>query len=111
MSGTAKVRIKYHRVAAVALVIAGVLGWPEQITWRCVAAILLFASLLFALFLVEISPWAYRWIWFGVVVPLSFIAPAAMGWSAGAEPSNIAATAGLLGTSFSAIAFYVAKRR
>ncbi len=111
MSESVKAQVKYHRLAGVAVAIAGVLLWPDRLSWSGCAVILLFASLLFALFLVEMSPWAYRWIWVGVVIPLSFVASAAMAWSAGAGPSNIAATSGLLGTLFSSLAVFVAKRR
>ncbi len=111
MSESQEAKVKYHRLVGIAVAIAGVVLWPEELTLRHLAAILLFASLLMAMFLVEIAPWGYRWIWFSVVIPLSFLASAAMAWSAGAEPSNVAATAGILGATFSALAFFVAKRR
>jgi hypothetical protein len=111
MNASAGSGLKVHRLAVFCGLAALVVLWPSELSWVRAAAILFFALLMLVLCLVELAPWAYRWVWAGVAVPLSYVAVAVAAWSAGAGITTIALSAAVLGTSFAAIAIFVARRR
>lgn len=102
---------RYLRTAGVCAFISTVGLWPTDFSWANAFAITVFSALLFTLVLVEIAPWAYRWVVAGVAVPLAYAATATIAWTWGGEVQSILISTAILGSAFSAIAFFVARRR
>ena len=103
--------VRYRRFAGFCALISCVLLWPGPFSWSSAVAMALFAVMLFLLFLVEKAPWAYRWLFVSAVIPLSYSAVAAVVWSAGGSVPNTLAASTILGSVFSAIAVFSARRR
>ena len=103
--------LRYGRLAGVCGLVSAVLLWQRDFSWANGIAIAVFGTLLFTLCLVEMGPWAYRWLYAGVAMPIAYVATATAAWSVGGDGKSILISTAILGSAFSAIAFFVARRR
>jgi hypothetical protein len=101
------------------LIIAGlaacVIGWPVLVKsdWS-IGGIFGFSLLwlwIASLAMTDSAPWAYRWLWAGIAIVLSFAAPLMGVLSMGIRFQDAAVGWALIAVFSSALAIFIAKRR